>query len=208
MYERFRSAFVVDDGAPVPSKSISIGFDYRPIDEFLRFFGGISFNDGIYRVVNSELARQLTEVVSAAFPVFSGRIVCFASDWLGRIFAIDSGRSVGGERAVVMFEPGTGEALEIPCNLMSFHEEELIQYRDAALAEKFFLEWKVGQRSPSYFECVGYKRPLFLGGSDSIENLELIDMDVYWAISGQLIKQLRDSPSGTRVKVSVDPGNK
>ncbi|WP_080402664.1 T6SS immunity protein Tdi1 domain-containing protein [Burkholderia ubonensis] len=208
MYERFRSAFVVDDGTPVPGKSTNIGFDYRPIDEFLRFFGGISFNDGIYRVANSELAHRLTEIVSAAFPVFSGRIVCFAFDWLGRIFAVDSGRSVEDERAVVMFEPGTGEALELPCNLMSFHDEELIQYRDAALAENFFLEWKADQKSPSYFECVGYKRPLFLGGSDSVENLELIDMDVYWSISEQLIQRLRDAPSGTRVKVSVDPGNK
>ncbi|PRH41387.1 DUF1851 domain-containing protein [Burkholderia vietnamiensis] len=201
MYERFLSAFAFDNSTAEPSKSGDIDFGYHLLDEFLRLFGGNSFNDGIYRIVNSTSARQLNETVSVVFPAFSGRILCFAFDWLGRIFAVDSGRSSEGERAVVMFEPGTGEALEIPCNLISFHNGELIEYGDAALAENFFREWKSTQRSPSYFECVGYKRPLFLGGSDSIDNLELIDMDVYWSISGQLIEQLRGAAAGTRVRI-------
>ncbi len=35
---------------------------------------------------------------------------------------------------VLMLEPGTGEALEIPCTIKSFHDRELIENRDAALA--------------------------------------------------------------------------
>ncbi|RQS03526.1 DUF1851 domain-containing protein [Burkholderia sp. Bp9002] len=208
MYERFRSAFAFDNRAAEPCKPADINFGYLPLDELFDRFGGGAFNNGIYRIANSTSARQLTETVSVAFSEFSGRIVCFAFDWLGRIFAVDSGRSVDGQRAVVMFEPGTGEALEVPCNLVSFHDGELIEYRDAALSENFFREWTASQRSPSYFECVGYKRPLFLGGGDSIENLELIDMDVYWSISGQLIQKLRGTPAGTRVRISTDHGEK
>jgi hypothetical protein len=29
-----------------------------------------------------------------------------------------------------MLEPGTGQALEIPCNLGAFHDVELVKYRE------------------------------------------------------------------------------
>jgi hypothetical protein len=35
--------------------------------------------------------------------------------------------------------------------------------------------------------CIGYKKPLFLGGVDWIENLETIDMDVYWTVTAPII---------------------
>ncbi|WP_434798222.1 T6SS immunity protein Tdi1 domain-containing protein [Terrisporobacter vanillatitrophus] len=36
---------------------------------------------------------------------------------------------------------------------------------------------------------MGYKVPLFLGGEDDISNLEEIDMEVYWSVTGQLNSQ-------------------
>jgi hypothetical protein len=41
-----------------------------------------------------------------------------------------------------MLEPGTGEVLEIPTTFMAFHEEELVDYQDAALAVEFFNQWR------------------------------------------------------------------
>jgi hypothetical protein len=35
-------------------------------------------------------------------------------------------------------------------------------------------------------ECVGSKVPLFLGGVDGVENLDVTDLDVYWTLTGQL----------------------
>ncbi|MBN3765580.1 DUF1851 domain-containing protein [Burkholderia sp. Ac-20365] len=79
-----------------------------------------------------------------------------------------------------MYEPGTGQALEIPCDIESFHDKELVGYRDAVLAEPFFLQWvESGGHQPQYTQCVGYKRSLFLGGEDTLANLEVIDLDVY-----------------------------
>ena len=42
--------------------------------------------------------------------------------------------------------------------------------------------------------------PLFLGGRDEIHNLELVDMDVYWSICGQLRLGTRKLPEGTTIQ--------
>jgi len=89
-----------------------------------------------------------------------------------------------------MLEPGTGEALEIPCNLLTFHDDELIHHAEEALAAGFYAQWlDEGGAMPRYDQCVGYKRPLYLGGNDGVENVELSDLDVHWSLSGQLIEK-------------------
>ncbi|HIF6190235.1 TPA: T6SS immunity protein Tdi1 domain-containing protein [Vibrio parahaemolyticus] len=99
-----------------------------------------------------------------------------------------------------MFEPGTGEALEIPVNFAQFHEDELVNYTNEALAVEFFSEWlATGNEPPASSQCVGYKKPLFLGGADIVANLELIDLEVYWGISGQLLEKVRGLPPGTPI---------
>ena len=114
-------------------------------------------------------------------------------DWLGRIFAADASRSEGGHSGVSMFQPGTGEVLEIPCDVDMFHQSELIEYCEEALAESFYRSWiSSGGGLPAVDQCVGYKIPLFLGGVDDVQNLELCDLDVYWTISEQLIGRVRN----------------
>lgn len=79
------------------------------------------------------------------------------------------------------------DALEIPVPFSEFHDTELVDHPDAALASDFFVEWLTENPGAVEFEqCVGYVVPLFLGGQDVIGNLELIDLDVYWTLSGQL----------------------
>jgi len=103
--------------------------------DFIEQYGGRSFNDGLYRVLKSSQIGDWNKLVIRAFPAFIGKITCFGIDWLGRVFAQDSTRLVNFLPAIVMLEPGTAQALEIPCNIQSFHEVELQEYRDAALAE-------------------------------------------------------------------------
>ena len=99
-----------------------------------------------------------------------------------------------------MLEPGTGQALEIPVDQAAFHEVELVQEPEAAVAYSFFREWEAnGGVIPSYEECVGYQKPLYLGGTDDLRNLQLTSMDVYWTLSGQLLAQTRGLPVGTRI---------
>ena len=204
MLEAFKEAFakdaalsVVGDGnAP---RSLVVGWN-----NLVDHLGGGSFNQGLYRVIRASDAGAWNAQVTVAFPDFASRITCFGFDWLGRVFAVDPKRAEEGQPGVVMFEPGTGEALEVPCNIASFHDEELIEYRDAALASDFHQRWlNSGGGAPQYGQCVGYKKPLFLGGADEVSNLELSDLDVYWHLMGQLITKAKGLPPGTPISVSL-----
>lgn len=86
-----------------------------------------------------------------------------------------------------MFEIGTNDVLEIPCSFEIFLNEEIPLYTDACLAKSFFDEWtKYSNKETVYGRCTGYKVPLFLGGEDSIKNLQDNDMEVYWSIITQI----------------------
>lgn len=166
-------------------------------------FAGCSFEKGLYRLHDATSGPLALSWIVEAFPEFASRACPFGYDWLGRQFAIDTSRQDDGQPLVLLLEPGTGEALEIPLPIGAFHDEELVEYRDAALASGFFDTWArehprevpLGRR-----ECVGYRVPLFLGGSDTIDNLELIDLDVYWTTCGQLRRGILQMPEGTSIK--------
>lgn len=96
--------------------------------------GGCTFERGLYRVLRLTDVPKVKMLVDAGFPFLARRILPFSTDWLGRVFAADAGRLDRWEPMVLMLEPGTGEALEIPCTIKSFHDRELIENRDAALA--------------------------------------------------------------------------
>lgn len=153
----------------------------------LRELGGKTFEHGLYRLFRSDQVSEATQNMAAAFPELAERILVFGYDWLGRHFALDSGRLAGSKRLVLMLEPGAGEAMEIPVPIVQFHNEELVEYRDEALAFSFYKEWRKLDPSPiPHDKCVGYKIPLFLGGADTIDNLEVTDLDVYVSLCGQL----------------------
>lgn len=157
--------------------------------EFAAEFAGASFESGLYRVHDDQTGPLAMALIAAAFPEFSTRACPFGYDWLGRQFALDSSRVEGDEPQVLLLEPGTGEALEIPVSLAQFHNEELSEHADAALARSFYQSWSRVDRESLPLgrdQCVGYRVPLFLGGNDDIENLEVMDLDVYWTLLGQL----------------------
>lgn len=156
----------------------------------------VTYLGGAYRLHRPEDVARFTALAVEAFPQFADRIECFGADWLGRQFATDQGRVVEGEPQVLMLEPGTGEALEIPVDRETFHAAELVDEPDAAAAYSFFEQWlAVGGIRPEYDQCIGYKRPLYLGGSDDVTNLEAIDFDVYWSLSAQILAQARGLPA-------------
>lgn len=200
MFKIFGDVFQRDQREDLASVGTAPRSGNLEVDQLLEQYGGSSFNDGMYRVISTGAVSRWAQRATNAFPRFAGRVTPFGVDWLGRLFALDSGRRVDGGPAVVMLEPGTGQALEVPCDLVAFHDAELIEYREEALAESFYKQWRVaGGAAPRISQCVGYKRPLFLGGSDTTDNLELVNLEVYWEVSTQLLDQTRDLPIGTRV---------
>lgn len=176
----------------------------NPVKGFIEFMSsleGKSLNKGLYRLHKVDNIKKWNSIIIQAFPEFKGRITCFSFDWLGRQFALDSGRIENGQPQILMFEPGTSEVLEIPCDFIQFHEEEIPNYHEACLASEFFLQWI--SKNPNGIkdnECVGYKVMLFLGGEDTIENLEKSDLEVYWEICSQLIQKAKALPEGSEIK--------
>ena len=165
--------------------------------ELSQRFSGASFANGLYRLHNSQSGPKALAWISEAYSNLPGTLVPFGFDWLGRQFALDSARVERGEQLVMMLEPGTGLALRIPTSFDEFHNQELIEFPDAALASEFFNEWLKRRTAPlSFDECAGYKVPLFLGGQDNVDNLELSNLDVYWSLSAQLISATRSLAPG------------
>ena len=194
----FEAAFSPDVIAYASGNASEVSDPY--LGPLLAKWGGTSFNGGIYRLVRPQDIGGWFRIAEGAFPSFRDRLLPFGIDWLGRLFALDLGRTVTGSPAVTLLEPGTGEALEIPCTAESFHESELIEYREESLAASFLEAWlRAGGSPPALSECVAYRQPLFLGGSDTVENLELADLHVYWGLAEQLIRKVRGLPTGTVV---------
>ena len=206
MFEAFQQNFTPDpDRIPDTADSLS-NIGIPGLAELFARFGGVGFNRGLYRVIRASDARVWNARIALGFPKFTNRITCFGYDWLGRVFAADVQRLEQGQPGVLMFEPGTGKALVVPANVQTFHDEELARDADPALAINFHNEWLTnGGAAPAYAECVGYKTPLFLGGADDFENIELSDIDVYWHLMGQLIAKTRHLPAGTRIRrITID----
>jgi len=149
------------------------------VDEFLKAYSGGSFLNGLYRIHKAADIAKWTEIVRKAFPKFKGKIIVFGFDWLGRNFAIDIERNV-----VLLFEPGTGEMFNTEVDFMVFHNKEISESHDACLASSFFKDWYEANNNYvlKHHQCAGYKVPLFLNGKDTVENLEVSDMEVYWEI--------------------------
>jgi hypothetical protein len=201
-FERFRASFSPRAGDSPPSVAEDFQSDVPGWRDLVVLHGGASFNQGLYRLFAPDEVAPWTVSVQTTFPTFAARIRAFGRDWLGRVFAVDGKRVDDGEPLVLMFEPGSGDVLEIPIGFAEFHEAELVDQADAVVAEGFFTEWLAspGGREPGDDECIGYKVPLFLGGSDVISNLEPVDAWIYWSMSSQLLERARALPRGTAVR--------
>lgn len=154
-------------------------------NDFINQLGGKSFGNGLFSSFSKMEINKWTDIVYEAFPNFKGLFTLFGYDWLGRCFGVDLRRNTYGN--ILMFEIGTDDVLEIPCTFESFLNVEIPMYTDACLAMNFFNEWMiVFGKTIEHGRCAGYKIPLFLGGEDSVDNLEDNDMEVYWSVITQI----------------------
>ena len=201
MFDAFQQAFPPDAGR-VPSeypwtedKTLSLlGVVPEGYTEWVAGHAVPSYGNGVIRFLLPDTSPSLLIWNGAAgwasdWVSWKGRLVVFAFDWLGRQFAFDRGRidPVSQEPLIAVLEPGTGYVLEVPETFQGFMERELVQYPDAALATDFYREWLGrGGQKPGFSACIGYKVPLFLGGEDGGENLELSPLSVYLSLMGQL----------------------
>lgn len=153
-------------------------------DSFLEKFGGMQFAQGLFNVFNISDLDKWSQIVFGVYPQYYNNVKLFGYDWLGRVFGMSTIK-----RAVYIFEIGTLDALEVPCSFLEFLNDEIPYHHDACFASAFFEEWKKLYQTPKYGRCIGYKVPLFLGGSDVIENMEDSNMEVYWYLLSEISKK-------------------
>lgn len=189
---RFSSAYHATARETGGASSQDQDFGVPTLGALLRELGGGTFNHGLYRVLRSDQVAATGQALEGVFPEYRGRIVPFAFDWLGRHFASDLARLENGEPLVLMLEVGAGEAMMVPASIGDFHNVELVQHADDALATPFWEQWRrLRPGDLAFSECAGYKVPLFLGGADVVANLDVIDVAVYVDICGQLRSKTR-----------------
>jgi hypothetical protein len=185
----------------VPSIGDSDFFKNLPANLFqlLELFGNSSFNYGLYRIHSFESSVKWSILLGNYFKGYTNKIYPFGFDWMGRQFAINE---LGD--SIFMFDPATMEDLVMKKDVLSFHNEELVQ---GLLAEELFSEILSSSniKALNSDQCLGYKKPLFLGGIEEIENFQLQDIEVYWEVQYQLYNKVKDIPDGTKIgKISLD----
>jgi hypothetical protein len=184
---------------PSSGRSVASHSEYRKafegvsrFAETLSCYAGETFGNGIYTLYDIGDIERWTRDVEDAFPTFSGRVTCFARDWLCNQFCLDSKSVSDGEGQLLLFEAGTGRVLEIGATLPELHWGLLDSDAEGLLLENMFRAWR--ELVPEVFEhgeCAGYKVPLFLGGADEVSNVEKVDATVYWSITQQLRSSMK-----------------
>src|SRR3954465_11424129 len=69
--------------------------------------GGAALGEGAYRVHAANEIEHWTKAAVQAVPELEGGIWCFASDWMGRQFALTA-EPPGGRHGVSLLEPSSG----------------------------------------------------------------------------------------------------
>ncbi len=198
MFETFEAEFLPElpFGKRLPNTNSVAGWD-----EFMAKFAGATCLRGLYRIHNAQSGQIADAFVREAFPdvAFS---TCFGFDWCGRQFAFNphSVRPEGPD--VILLDPVEGQAYEMPYGFEQLHDLVLFQQREIVLMINEFAEWMQQPIAPETLgvnSCVTHEVPLFLGGKDELDNLELADIEVTWSLLGQLRAEAMHLPVGAPV---------
>ncbi len=198
--DKFKSVYTATAQSENLFSSNEQAFLVPGLAEILAELGGQTFNHGVFRVFRADQIPAAVQAMEAMFPQYRGRLLPFAFDWLGRHFALDLAKGENGHPQILMLEVGTGQAMIIPVPVMDFLNVELVEYAADALATSFWQEWRsLNPADLAFTDCVGYKVPLFLGGTDVVANLEVSDMSVYIELCSQLRNKTRKLPPGQSI---------
>lgn len=207
MFERFLASFEVDRSSAIAAWEDPSNGRVPNLEELTSNWGGASFGSGIYRIHTKKTFDAAVGAIGEYLPRGRSGAIPFAFDWLGRNYVVDLLAFSQGSHMVLIVDLGEGRVFEVPGDLSSFHDIELVDYSDEALAASWFADWRGlhGDGALRFDQCVGYRTPIFLGGADDDDNLEVSDIDVYWSITSQLYAKVKSLPDGTRIgQISIE----
>jgi len=162
--------------------------------EFWTRFNGCLVGDGLFQIFTPELSSQWHDQMQQFWPEFPFRGLCFGANSLGQIFFAEPGIVENSKLPIGFFSPTDGDVSLISDSMEEFIGQTISdsEEHNEVFLLLFFKEWLAdGNQPPKYGECLGYVRPLFFGGKDVNENMEIIDMDVYWTVTGAIINKIR-----------------
>ena len=167
--------------------------EYPHVKELLEKYGGYIFDKGLFRFHTLGSSAFWTEITSSYFTSHKDLFYCFGFDWMGRQFACNKADTIS-----YMFDPATGKAFVLKQTIAGFLNEDLVDYRDDTLGVETFesLEDLLKGRNLEHDQCLGFKKLLFLGGVDELENYERVDMEVYWELNYQVYCKVQSLPEG------------
>jgi Domain of unknown function (DUF1851) len=200
MFARFLSQYPLGEGHADEPWDAEPLFSTPGYLDLARQVTGLPLCGGMLRLVGEREGGLASEFIREGFPEFAARAAPFAVDWIGRVVALDRGRPPG----LLLIEPGSADAFEIDESFADFFNVDVVDDPDTFLAADLFRDWQAaGGGIPGVGQCIGFKVPLFLGGSGTVSNLEQTDLEVYWSFAAQLRARTRGLPPGTRIG-SVD----
>lgn len=169
----------------------------KDVVDFFKECSGLSFDRGLYKTHTPNSSLHWSVLIGNYFANFGNKLIPFGYDWMGRQFCIINGKN----NYILMLDPATGEYFELNESIGDFHNHDLIHEKEDVLSQALFnsvLEYlKIAQID--YSKCIGYKVPLFLNGTDDLNNYEIIDMEVYCEFERQIYEQIKALPPGTKI---------
>lgn len=154
---------------------------------------GATFSHGLFRFHNQQLYDDILPILRETYP--GDDMQPFAFDWMGRQFAWRD------RDKIVIYDVGWNDRLVADCSMEEFFAEILPNEVEDLLRLNLWHAWqeRTGATEIAYSDCVGYKVPIFLGGDDAADNLELTEMVPHWKLVSQLASQVRELPEGTDI---------
>lgn len=166
------------------------------VANFIDQLGGRSFGDGLIRSFNWEEKMKWEQIVRECIPTDNCDYELFSFAWDGACFGVEA---AGEKSTILLFDIGDLKCKPVPMTLTDFLNVEIPGDCDGYLAANSYQKWLKTHPAPKRSECVGHKIPLFLGGRDDFDNMEIIDMQVQWEMTAQIWQAVRDLPPGTPI---------
>lgn len=176
-------------------KPIEVSDEEDPYNAFIDQFEGRSFGGGVLKVVEwADIPKWKEDILGVCLRRSEDGFRPFGYNWLGQFFAIDDQEGKG---HVIIIDTDTTAYTDM--GFLEYLNVELPENPERSLHVTQYGEWVASHGPVGPGECVGYKVPFFLGGDDSPDNMEVIDMDVYWTMTGQLWRAYLGLPEDTKI---------
>ncbi len=167
------------------------------LSDLFNKLSGTEFEEGLLKIHTFGSSYFWTAIAFEFFKRYKGTSYCFAFDWFGRQYAVNYS---GNKTLILLLDPATAEVFEMESNIQSFLNEDTEEFKEVHLDKERFTTFyrKMGHKL-KFSQCVGFKKPLFLGGKDDHSNFETGDMEVYWELNYQIYNQIKNLPGGTLI---------